>query len=73
LSPERIERAALFIDGANFHAASRALGLDVDYKTLLAYFRQHFDLVRAYYYTALLETEDLLLLRCCRGCGGKSG
>ena len=63
MQSEPIERAALFIDGANFHAASRALGLDVDYKTLLAYFRQRAYLMRAYYYTALLETEEYSPLR----------
>ena len=63
LSPTRIERIAVFIDGANLYAASRTLGFDVDYRNLLAYFRQRFDLVRAYYYTALLETEEYSPLR----------
>src|SRR6476469_4837870 len=60
---ERIERVAVFIDGANLYAASRALRFDVDYKNLLAYFRQRSYLVRAYYYTALLETEEYSPLR----------
>ena len=60
---ERIERIAVFIDGANLYAASRALGFDVDYKNLLAHFRQRSYLVRAYYYTALLETEEYSPLR----------
>ncbi len=60
---EHVERVAVFIDGANLYAASRALGFDVDYKNLLAYFRQRCYLVRAYYYTALLETEDYSPLR----------
>jgi uncharacterized LabA/DUF88 family protein len=63
LQPEHIERLAVFIDGANLYAASRALGFDVDYKNLLAHFRQHSYLVRAYYYTALLETEEYSPLR----------
>ena len=57
-SPGHIERIGAFIDGANLYAASRALGFDVDYKNLLAHFRQRSYLVRAYYYTALLETEE---------------
>jgi len=57
------EHIAVFIDGANLYAASRALGFDVDYKSLLAYFRQQAYLVRAYYYTALLETEEYSPLR----------
>src|SRR3712207_687405 len=63
LQPERIERVAVFIDGANLYAASRTLGFDVDYKNLLAYSRQRSYLVRAYYYTALLETEEYSPLR----------
>ncbi|WP_149538697.1 LabA-like NYN domain-containing protein [Siccirubricoccus phaeus] len=63
MSPERIERVALFIDGANLYAASRTLGFDVDYKNLLGHFRQRAYLVRAYYYTALLETEEYSPLR----------
>src|SRR3954453_22842341 len=63
VQPERLERIAVFIDGANLYAASRTLGFDVDYKNLLAHFRQHSYLVRAYYYTALLETEEYSPLR----------
>lgn len=60
---DRIERVAVFIDGANLYAASRTLGFDVDYKNLLAHFRQRSYLIRAYYYTALLETEEYSPLR----------
>src|SRR5215210_4910565 len=63
LPPERLERIAVFIDGANLYAASRTLGFDVDYKNLLAHFRQRSYLVRAYYHTALLETEEYSPLR----------
>jgi uncharacterized LabA/DUF88 family protein len=63
LQQERIERVAVFIDGANLYAASRTLGFDVDYKNLLAHFRQRSYFVRAYYYTALLETEEYSPLR----------
>ena len=63
VQPERLERIAVFIDGANLYTASRALGFDVDYKNLLAHFQQRSYLVRAYYYTALLETEEYSALR----------
>jgi len=63
LQTDRIERVALFIDGANLYAASRTLGFDVDYKNLLGHFRDRAYLVRAYYYTALLETEEYSPLR----------
>ena len=58
-----VERLAVFIDGTNLFAASRNLGFDVDYKNLLVYFRERSYLVRAYYYTALLETEEYSPLR----------
>lgn len=63
LRQDPIERLAVFIDGANLYAASRTLGFDVDYKNLLAHFRRQGYLVRAYYYTALLETEEYSPLR----------
>jgi len=52
------ERTALFIDGANLYAATRSLGFDIDYRRLLDYFGSKTNLVRAYYYSALLETEE---------------
>jgi len=63
LPSQHSERVALFIDGANLHAAARTLGFEVDHKALLTYFRQRCHLVRAYYYTALRETEDASPLR----------
>ena len=52
------ERVALFIDGANLYSASRNLGFDVDYRNLLEYFRKKSNVLRAYYYSAVLETEE---------------
>nr|WP_297492218.1 NYN domain-containing protein [Acidocella sp.] len=52
------ERTALFIDGANLYAATRSLSFDIDYRRLLDYFGTKTNLLRAYYYSALLETED---------------
>jgi uncharacterized LabA/DUF88 family protein len=52
------ERTALFIDGANLYAATRSLGFDIDYRRLLSFFSAKTNLVRAYYYSALLETEE---------------
>ncbi|MGI9404200.1 MAG: NYN domain-containing protein, partial [Hyphomicrobium sp.] len=46
------ERFALFIDGANLYATAKSLGFDIDYKRLLALFRDKGELVRALYYTA---------------------
>ena len=52
------ERTALFIDGANLYSASRNLGFDVDYRNMLDYFRTKTNIIRAYYYSAVLETEE---------------
>jgi uncharacterized LabA/DUF88 family protein len=57
------ERVALFIDGANLHAAARALGFDIDYKRLLKYFQDQCRLIRAFYYTALIEDQEYSPLR----------
>lgn len=52
------ERSALFIDGANLYSASRNLGFDVDYRSLLEFFRRKTHVIRAYYYSALLDTDE---------------
>ncbi|MDI2090058.1 LabA-like NYN domain-containing protein [Commensalibacter oyaizuii] len=52
------EKVCLFIDGANLYSASRNLGFDVDYRNLLVFFRKHCNVVRAYYYSAVLDTEE---------------
>lgn len=57
------ERLALFIDGANLYAAARALGSDIDYKRLLDEFSQRGRLIRAFYYTALLEDQEYSPIR----------
>lgn len=57
------ERTALFIDGANLYATSKSLGFDIDYKRLLAHFRDKCHLVRALYYTALAEDQEYSSIR----------
>lgn len=59
----KTERLALFIDGANLYAAGKTLGVEVDYRKLLEEFRRRSQLVRAYYYTALIENEDYSPIR----------
>jgi uncharacterized LabA/DUF88 family protein len=58
-----IERIALFIDGSNLYAAARALGFDIDYKKLLDFFKVRGYLVRALYYTALIEDQEYSPIR----------
>ena len=57
------ERTALFIDGANLYATAKALQFDIDYKRLLMLFRQKGHLVRALYYTALVEDQEYSSIR----------
>ena len=57
------EKIALFIDGANLYAASRSLGFDIDYKKLLIAFQKRGYLLRAYYYTALIEDQEYSSIR----------
>jgi uncharacterized LabA/DUF88 family protein len=57
------ERLALFIDGANLYSSAKNLGFDIDYKRLLDEFRARGVLVRAYYYTALVEDQDYSPIR----------
>ncbi|WP_281823389.1 NYN domain-containing protein [Jannaschia rubra] len=59
----RDERLALFIDGANLYAAARALSFDIDYKLLRQEFVRRGKLLRAFYYTALLDTEEYSPIR----------
>ena len=57
------ERTALFIDGANLYAAARALGFDIDYKRLLSLFNKQGKMVRAFYYTALVDDQEYSPIR----------
>ena len=57
------DRLALFIDGANLYSAAKGLGFDIDYRKLLEEFRKRGVLIRAYYYTALVEQEEYSPIR----------
>lgn len=57
------EKIALFIDGSNLYAAARALGFDIDYKKLLDFFSTKGRLIRAFYYTALVEDQEYSPIR----------
>ena len=53
--PNPNDRMALFIDGPNFYGSIRDVGIKVDYTLMLQYFQDKARLLRAYYYTALME------------------
>jgi uncharacterized LabA/DUF88 family protein len=57
------DRLAIFIDGANLYAAAKSLGFDVDYKLLRQEFDRRGKLMRAYYYTALVEGDEYSPIR----------
>jgi uncharacterized LabA/DUF88 family protein len=51
-------RSALFIDGENLYYTAKNLGIDLDFKRLLAEFQSHGPLPRAYYYTTVSENAE---------------
>ncbi len=57
------ERLMLFIDGANLYSSARALGLEIDFRKLLSEFRTRGRLIRANYYTALVDSEEYSPIR----------
>jgi uncharacterized LabA/DUF88 family protein len=59
----KFNRIALFIDGANPHATARTLGFDIDFKRLLKEFEGRGSLLRAFYYTAVIEDQEYSSLR----------
>jgi uncharacterized LabA/DUF88 family protein len=57
------EKLALFIDGSNLYAAAKALEFDIDYRLLLSWAASKGRLVRAFYYTALIEDQEYSPIR----------
>jgi uncharacterized LabA/DUF88 family protein len=56
-------RIALFIDGANLYTTAKTLGFDIDYKRLLKEFESRGTLLRAFYYTAIIEDQEFSSIR----------
>ena len=56
-------KIALFIDGANLYATAKTLGFDIDYKRLLKEFQSRGTLMRAFYYTAIIEDQEFSSIR----------
>ena len=57
------ERLALFIDGLSIYSASKSLEYGIDYKLLHQEFMRRGKLLRAYYYTSILENDEFSSLR----------
>jgi uncharacterized LabA/DUF88 family protein len=60
---EQPHKIAIFIDGRNLYATAKALGFDIDYKRLLKEFQNRGTLLRAFYYTAIVEDQDYSSIR----------
>lgn len=60
-----MQKVALFIDAANLSWASNALKWTIDFSKLVPYLqREHdWDVVNAFYYTALIEEKDGFIIR----------
>ena len=58
-----LSNIALFIDGPNLYATAKTLGFDIDYKRMLKEFESHGALLRAFYYTAVIEDQQFSSIR----------
>src|ERR1700683_1945946 len=63
MSASTSNKIALFIDGANLYATAKTLGFDIDYKRLLKEFQSRGTLLRAFYYTAIIEDQEYSSIR----------
>lgn len=59
----RSDRTFVFIDGPNTYAATKALGIDIDYRQLDKELRAVTKLVRIHYYTPVATGEDYTSIR----------
>lgn len=57
------DRVVVLIDGANFYSTARALGLEIDYRALLAWLKREAHILRVIYYTTILERDDFAAVR----------
>lgn len=56
-------KIALFIDGNNLYATTKALGIEIDFRRLLEEFQNRGTLLRAIYYTTILEDQEFTSFR----------
>ena len=61
--PSSSNNIALFIDGANLYATAKTLGFEIDYRRLLKEFQSRGTLLRAFYYTAVIEDSEFTSIR----------
>jgi uncharacterized LabA/DUF88 family protein len=63
MSKAETQKIAIFIDGPNLYATAKTIGFDIDYKRLLKEFESRGTLVRAFYYTAIIEDQEYSSIR----------
>jgi len=51
------------MDGANLHATAKALGFEIDYRRLLNEMHSRGTVVRAFYYTMIIEDQEYSAIR----------
>ena len=56
-------RMALFIDGPNLYMTAKALGFDIDFRRLLKEFQSRATIVRALYYSPIIEDQEYSSIR----------
>jgi uncharacterized LabA/DUF88 family protein len=61
--PRDGNKIGLLIDGVNLYATAKTLGFDIDYKRLLNEFQSRGTLVRAFYYTAIIDDQEFSSIR----------
>jgi uncharacterized LabA/DUF88 family protein len=59
----QINKIAPFIDGLNLYTTARSLGFEIDFKRLLREFQSRGYLLRAFYYTAVIEDQEYSSIR----------
>jgi uncharacterized LabA/DUF88 family protein len=59
----RSNKIALFIDGAHLFATAKTLGFEIDYRRLLKEFGSRRTLLRAFYYTTIIEDQEYSSIR----------
>lgn len=59
----RDEKALIAIDGANLYATAKALGAEIDFKSLLNDLRAQTRVLRAFYYTAIVEEDSFVAIQ----------
>ncbi|KIC43402.1 hypothetical protein RA27_02140 [Ruegeria sp. ANG-R] len=57
------ETTAIFVDGPNFYHSAKALGFDVDYARLKGMIEKQCRLLRATYFTMLVERDEHVAVR----------